>query len=64
MIWSSVTEFWAMGGYAVYVWGSVGVTAALLLLEVLWLRMGRAQALDAVCEAMEAAELNDAGDAS
>ena len=34
MIWSSATEFWAMGGYAVYVWGSVGVTALLLAVEV------------------------------
>ncbi len=64
MIWSSATEFWAMGGYAVYVWGSVGVTAALLALEVLWVRMARAQALDAVCEAMDAAQDNDTGGAA
>ncbi len=34
MKWESWAEFWAMGGYAVYVWGSVGVTALLLALEV------------------------------
>ena len=34
MRWESWSEFWAMGGYAVYVWGSVGVTALLLALEV------------------------------
>ncbi len=34
MRWETWTEFWAMGGYAVYVWGSVGVTALLLALEV------------------------------
>mgnify|MGYP000057586340 CR=1 FL=1 len=34
MRWDSWSEFWAMGGYAVYVWGSVGVTALLLALEV------------------------------
>ena len=34
MRWESWAEFWAMGGYAVYVWGSVGVTALLLALEV------------------------------
>ena len=28
-------EFFYMGGYAFYVWGSYGVTAALLLAEVL-----------------------------
>jgi heme exporter protein D len=54
MIWSSVAEFGAMGGYGVYVWGSVGVSAALLALEVWQARMGRRQALEAVCEAMDA----------
>jgi heme exporter protein D len=38
MRWESWSEFWAMGGYAVYVWGSVGVTALLMLLEVLQAR--------------------------
>lgn len=56
MIWTSAAEFWAMGGYGVYVWGSMGVTAALMLLEVLLARVGRRQALDVVCEAMEAAQ--------
>lgn len=34
MRWESWGEFWAMGGYAVYVWGSLGVTALLLAMEV------------------------------
>ena len=34
MRWESWAEFWAMGGYAVYVWGSMGVTALLLCIEV------------------------------
>jgi heme exporter protein D len=34
MRWESWSQFWAMGGYAVYVWGSVGVTALLLAAEV------------------------------
>ena len=34
MRWESWSEFWAMGGYAVYVWGSVGVTALLMVVEV------------------------------
>ncbi|PVE43673.1 heme exporter protein CcmD [Limnohabitans planktonicus] len=58
MIWQSAAEFWAMGGYGVYVWGSMGVSAALLALEVLLARMGRRQALDAVCEAMDAQALD------
>ena len=32
-----MTEFLAMGGYALYVWGSYGVTFAALLLEVIFL---------------------------
>jgi heme exporter protein D len=30
-----MSEFFAMGGYAWYVWGSYGVTLALLALEVI-----------------------------
>ena len=56
MIWQSASEFWAMGGYGVYVWGSMGVSAALMVLEVWLARVGRRQALDAVCEAMDAAQ--------
>lgn len=32
-----MTEFLAMGGYGLYVWGSYGVTFALLAIEVLLL---------------------------
>ena len=32
-----MSEFFAMGGYAWYVWGSYGVTAAALALEVMFL---------------------------
>lgn len=35
MWWQSASDFWAMGGYGPYVWGSLGVTAGLILLEVL-----------------------------
>lgn len=38
MRWESWSQFWAMGGYGVYVWGSMGVTALLLALEVLQAR--------------------------
>ncbi len=31
-------EFFSMGGYAWYVWGSYGVTFLLLLIEILLLR--------------------------
>jgi heme exporter protein D len=36
MNWGSLENFLAMGGYAWFVWGSYGVTAAALALEV-WL---------------------------
>ena len=32
-----MSEFFAMGGYAWYVWGSYGVTFMLLAIEILWL---------------------------
>lgn len=33
MHWNSVGEFFAMGGYALYVWGSFGACALLLAAE-------------------------------
>jgi len=35
MNWGSAAEFFAMGGYALYVWGAYGVAAACIVLE-LW----------------------------
>ncbi len=45
MQWNSVSEFLAMGGYAVYVWGSFGATAAVMVVEVLHIRQQRAVVL-------------------
>ena len=45
MSWSSVSEFLAMGGYAGYVWGSFGITAACFVLEILLLRARRRSAV-------------------
>ena len=41
-----MSEFWAMGGYGFYVWGSYGVTFAAIALEVyfLWTRSREAKA--------------------
>jgi heme exporter protein D len=33
MIWSSPAEFFAMGGYALYVWGSVIVCVVTMVME-------------------------------
>jgi heme exporter protein D len=40
-MWKSPAEFFAMGGYALYVWSSFGVCAAVLLLELLSIRARR-----------------------
>ncbi len=51
MNWNSANEFFAMGGYGLYVWGSYSVTVAWMLLEpVLAARRHRA-ALVALREA-------------
>jgi heme exporter protein D len=42
MQWGSVSEFFAIGGYALYVWGSYLVTAVVIVVEVAVLvRRGR-----------------------
>lgn len=43
MQWHSATEFFAMGGYAFYVWGSFGLCAVAMLAEPLLLRRRRRQ---------------------
>ena len=57
MIWSSWTEFWAMGGYGLYVWGSFGVTALCMLVEIFWVQRAREQALNQIANEL-AAEQN------
>lgn len=46
MSWGSASDFWAMGGYGVYVWGSYGVTLALIAIEVLLVRARKRAALE------------------
>lgn len=45
MQWNSVSEFFAMGGYAFYVWGSFGLTAAVMVIEMVLIRQQRAELL-------------------
>ena len=33
MMWNSASDFFAMGGYGLYVWGSYAVTAACMAVE-------------------------------
>ena len=39
--WSSWSDFLAMGGYGLFVWGSFGVTALVMAGEILSLRLRR-----------------------
>ena len=48
MQWQSLNDFFAMGGYALYVWGSYGVTLLLVGLEVHGLRRRRLAARRAI----------------
>ena len=45
MQWNSASEFFAMGGYALYVWGSFGATALVMLVESLLIRSQRRRIL-------------------
>jgi len=45
MNWGSLADFLAMGGYALYVWGSYAVTAGLIAVEVIMLIVRRRNAL-------------------
>lgn len=43
MQWESWSAFWSMGGAAPYVWGSYGLTFALILLELILVLRRRKQ---------------------
>ncbi|MET0540925.1 MAG: heme exporter protein CcmD [Variovorax sp.] len=45
MNWGSWQNFWTMGGYGLYVWGSFGMVAAIVLVEVWQLRARRLAAV-------------------
>jgi len=36
--WNSFSDFLAMGGYGLYVWGSFGMTALIMVLEPVFVR--------------------------
>ncbi len=45
MEWASWSDFWAMGGYGLYVWGSYAVTGLAIIAEIFLLRHGRKETL-------------------
>ncbi|MBK9136948.1 MAG: heme exporter protein CcmD [Betaproteobacteria bacterium] len=61
MNWGSASEFFAMGGYGLYVWGSYGVTLLAMVAEPWLTARQHRQALAAAAEAsFEEAALDDA----
>ncbi len=58
MNWGSAADFFAMGGYALYVWGSFGVTAAALVIEPLLARKRRTDIVIALRRQVAAPEDN------
>lgn len=54
--WESWADFWAMGKHGVYVWGSYGVAALVVLGELMVARRARLQALAEVRQAVQASE--------
>ncbi|MEI7464062.1 MAG: heme exporter protein CcmD [Burkholderiales bacterium] len=59
MVWNSWSDFVAMGGYGLYVWGSFGVTAAVLAAEI-WSVAARRRVLSQRMHDAATAELGDA----
>ncbi len=53
MNWHSATEFFQMGGYGLYVWGSYGAALLFFGLETLWAKRRHARALEALQEETE-----------
>ena len=45
MDWASWDEFWSMGGYGLYVWGSYAVAVIAILIEIILLGRGHKQTL-------------------
>ncbi len=45
MNWGSAADFWAMGGYGFYVWGSYAALLAVIGIELWLLRARRAEAV-------------------
>ncbi len=60
-MWNSPADFFAMGGYALYVWSSFGVCAAILLLEPISVRARNKAILRRLKQECLAAQLDNEG---
>ncbi|MDD5250762.1 MAG: heme exporter protein CcmD [Rhodocyclaceae bacterium] len=59
MNWGSPAEFFAMGGYALYVWGSFGVCAVALVMEPILVSKRQSGVLKSLRRAKLADELDE-----
>ena len=59
MNWGSLSEFLHMGGYGLYVWGSFGVTALLIVGELWMLKAHRKEALKQARRAVEFGKMKE-----
>lgn len=57
MNWGSPAEFFAMGGYALYVWGSFGVCALALIAEPILVGRRRSDILESLRREVLAEEI-------
>lgn len=46
--WNNVSDFFAMGGYALYVWGALGATVLGMVLEVVLLKLKSRKTLEKI----------------
>ena len=56
--WASFPEFLAMGGYGLYVWGSFGMTALVMVIEIASLAVRRKAARNRADESTLSKEEN------
>jgi len=64
MVWNSLGDFFAMGGYGLYVWGSAAVTFGFMIIEVFILRSRRRSALKQIERSRLISESEDAVEAA
>ena len=58
MHWHTLNEFFAMGGYAFYVWGSFGLTALIAVWELLSLHYRRKKVIQHIKQQITTDVLN------
>lgn len=59
MQWTNLDDFFRMGGYAFYVWGSFGLTALAFIAEPLLLKQRQTRARLAIHRELRAAQENE-----